>query len=507
MIICVLDGWGYRAERSDNAIALANTPVWDDLVTNMPHAFLETSGLAVGLSEGQMGNSEVGHMNLGAGRVTMQDLPRIDLAINDGSLAKNLSLSNAISILKKNGGTMHLLGLLSPGGVHSHQNHMAFLAKVIAKAGIPVVIHVFLDGRDTPPLSAREFIENFMIDVSEYKVRIVTLAGRYYSMDRDKRWDRVNLAYQAIVEANGAKAVDPITAIEISYQAGKTDEFVFPVVIGDYDGIKNGDGLIMTNFRSDRVREILSSLVDPDFDGFSRSVVPQFSVCLGMNKYSTNLDRFLDALIFSENLTHTLGEVISDSGLTQLRIAETEKYAHVTFFFNGGQENVFPKEDRIMISSPKVATYDLQPEMSATKITDKLIEAIVSKKYDLIIVNYANCDMVGHTGILDATIKAVETVDQCLGRLTQTLKNTSGSMLITADHGNAELMRDPITKNPHTAHTIGKVQVILVNGPTDIIELSDGCLSDVAPTILELLNLSLPSQMTGKSLLVKKKIN
>jgi 2,3-bisphosphoglycerate-independent phosphoglycerate mutase len=451
-----------------------------------------------------MGNSEVGHMNLGAGRVVMQDLPRIDLAVADGSLAKNPALTKAVAALKASGGTAHILGLLSPGGVHSHQNHIAALARIVSEAGVPVAVHGFLDGRDTPPSSAKGFIETFLADVAGHRVSIATLSGRYYAMDRDKRWERVTLAYQAMVEGKGAKAATPLTAIEESYQAGKTDEFVLPTVIGAYDGMKDGDGLIMANFRADRAREILSTLVDPAFDGFPRAHVPKFAIRLGMTEYSTDLNGFFDVLFPAESLTRILGEEVSNAGLTQLRIAETEKYAHVTFFFNGGREAVFPGEDRILVPSPKVATYDLQPEMSAPLVTDKLVEAIDGGKYDLIIVNYANGDMVGHTGVLEAAIKAVETVDQCLGRLRQAVQRAGGSLMITADHGNAELMRDPVTGEPYTAHTIGKVRVILAGAPAGVTTLNNGRLADVAPTLLSLLGLAQPPQMTGHSLLAEK---
>jgi 2,3-bisphosphoglycerate-independent phosphoglycerate mutase len=501
VVLCILDGWGYRAERQDNAIALANTPVWDDLMAHAPHALLATSGLAVGLPDGQMGNSEVGHMNLGAGRVVMQDLPRIDLAIADGSLAASPTLGKAVAALKESGGVAHLLGLLSPGGVHSHQDHLAALARMFAQAGVPVAVHAFLDGRDTPPSSAKEFVAKFQADVAGHDVRIATVSGRYYAMDRDNRWERVILAYQAMVDAEGPRAADALTAIDVSYAAGKTDEFVLPVVIGDYRGMRDGDGLVMGNFRADRAREILAALVDPAFDGFSRRELPQFAVRLGMTEYSTELNRFFDVLFPAEGLSHILGEVVCEAGKSQLRIAETEKYAHVTFFFNGGREQVFPHEDRILVPSPKVATYDLQPEMSAPEVTDRLVEAIGSGKYDLVVVNYANGDMVGHTGVLDAAINAAETVDACLGRLREAVTKAGGCLLITADHGNAELMRDPVTGQPHTAHTIGKVPVVLTP-PVGAAALKDGSLADVAPTLLELLGLPQPREMTGHSLLV-----
>ncbi len=503
VVLCILDGWGYRAERNDNAIALASTPVWNELWSEAPHAFLETSGLAVGLPDGQMGNSEVGHMNLGAGRVVMQDLPRIDQAVADGSLASNRALRQTIDALKASGGTADLLGLLSPGGVHSHQGHMVALARLIADAGVPVAVHAFLDGRDTPPSSAKGFVETFLAAVAGHAVRIATVSGRYYAMDRDKRWDRVALAYQAMVDAEAPRAADPLAAIQSSYRAGKTDEFVLPVVIGDYSGMRDGDALIMANFRADRAREILSALVDPAFDGFSRRRRPEFSARLGMAEYSTELNRFFTALFPAEGLTHILGEVVCDAGMSQLRIAETEKYAHVTFFFNGGREQVFPREDRILVPSPKVPTYDLQPEMAAPEVTDRLVEAVGSGKYDLVVVNYANGDMVGHTGMLEAAIKAAETIDACLGRLLSAVTRAGGVLLITADHGNAELMRDPATGEPHTAHTVGKVPVVLAGSTAGARGLRDGRLADVAPTLLTLLGLPQPAEMTGRSLLTE----
>ncbi|HVI51690.1 MAG TPA: 2,3-bisphosphoglycerate-independent phosphoglycerate mutase [Candidatus Sulfotelmatobacter sp.] len=500
VVLCILDGWGYRPEREDNAIALADTPVWDSLIATCPHALLATSGLQVGLPDGQMGNSEVGHMNLGAGRVVMQDLPRIDQAVADGSLARNPQLLSFVANLKKTGGKAHLMGLMSPGGVHSHQDHMAALARILSDAGVPVVVHAFLDGRDTPPSSARDFLTKFIADVAGKTVRIGTVSGRYYAMDRDKRWDRVSLAWTAMVEAKGQTAADAVAAVDASYAAGKTDEFVLPAVIDTYDGMKDGDGLLMANFRADRAREILSALVDPAFDGFPRSRLPVFAARLGMAEYSKDLSAFLELLFPPESLSRILGEVVSDLGLTQLRIAETEKYAHVTFFFNGGREQVFPGEDRILVDSPKVATYDLQPEMSAPAVTDKLAAAITGGKYDLIVVNYANGDMVGHTGILPAAIKAAETIDASLARLKDAITKAGCTMLITADHGNCELMRDQVTGEPYTAHTIGKVPVVLLNGPNGQ-TLTDGRLADVAPTVLALMGLAQPAEMTGHSLL------
>ncbi|MBF0560408.1 MAG: 2,3-bisphosphoglycerate-independent phosphoglycerate mutase [Alphaproteobacteria bacterium] len=502
VVLCILDGWGYRPERADNAIAMANTPTWDRLVTTCPHSLIKTSGLSVGLPDGQMGNSEVGHMNLGAGRVVMQDLPRVDLAAADGSLATKPELLTFINTLKASGGTCHLMGLVSPGGVHSHQDHMVALARAIGNAGVAVTIHALLDGRDTPPASGKDFVAKLMGDVKDVpKLRYGVVSGRYYAMDRDKRWDRVEKAYEALVNGKGVSAPDPITAIANSYADGKNDEFVLPAVIGDYAGMKDGDGLLMANFRSDRAREILQTLADPAFDGFARSRVVAFAARLGMAEYSKDLNRFFPALFPPQNLTHILGELVSERGLTQLRIAETEKYAHVTFFFNGGEEKIYPGEERILIPSPKVATYDLQPEMSAPVVTDKLVEAIGSGKFDIIIANFANGDMVGHTGMLDAAIKAAETIDNTLARLETAVKASGGTMLVTADHGNCEMMRDPITGEPHTAHTIGEVPLVLVNPPPGVSMLADGRLADIAPTLLTLINLPQPKEMTGQSLL------
>ena len=501
VILCILDGWGHRDERADNAVALAEPATWNRLAASCPHAQLATSGLEVGLPAGQMGNSEVGHMNLGAGRVVMQDLPRVDTAIADGSLAANPVLVNGLAALRQSGGTLHLLGLLSPGGVHSHQDHMAALARMAAAAGVPVRIHAFLDGRDTPPASAAEYVAKFETQIAGIDATIATISGRYYAMDRDKRWDRVTLAYDCMVEAKGQSAESAAAAIAQSYAANTNDEFVLPTVIGDYKGMRDGDGLLMANFRADRAREILTTLVDPAFDGFPRSRVVSFPVRLGMSEYSTDLERFFSTLFPADRLANIFGEIVARAGLTQLRIAETEKYAHVTFFFNGGREQPYDGEDRILVPSPKVATYDLQPEMSAVEVTDRLVEAIQSAKYDVIIVNYANGDMVGHTGFLDAAMKAVTSVDHCLARLETAIIAAGGTMLVTADHGNAEMMRDAETGQPYTAHTTGPVDVILVNPPPGIQSLTNGRLADVAPTLLALLGMDQPAEMNGHSLI------
>jgi 2,3-bisphosphoglycerate-independent phosphoglycerate mutase len=502
VVLCILDGWGHRADRADNGIEQAKTPNWHRFLATSPQSLLQASELFVGLPGGQMGNSEVGHTNIGAGRVVLQDLPRIDHAVEDGSLARNPQLTAFIATLKRSGGAAHLMGLLSPGGVHSHQDHIAALANTLAAAGVPVAVHAFLDGRDTPPRSAQDYVEKFLGDLRDReKIRIATVSGRYYAMDRDKRWDRVEKAYRTLVDGHGETAPAPLAAIERGYTAGLNDEFVLPTVIGDYKGMTDGDGVLVGNFRADRVRETLAALLDPAFAGFRRDRTIRFAAAAGLTEYSADLKPFLTALFPPEDLRETFGEVVSQAGLHQLRIAETEKYAHVTFFFNGGREAPFPGEERILVPSPKVATYDLQPEMSAPEVTDRLVEAIGSGKFDVVVLNYANADMVGHSGDLAAAIKAVEAVDACLGRLAEAVERAGGSLLITADHGNAEMMRDPKTGQPHTAHTTNPVPLVLVNPPPGIIGLEDGRLADIAPTLLAIMKLKQPKAMTGHSLL------
>jgi len=500
-VLCILDGWGFRAEETDNAIALAHPENFDRMMRDCPHALLSTSGKAVGLPDGQMGNSEVGHMNIGAGRVVMQDLPRIDTAIADGTLAGRPSLRDLIARTKASKGAVHVMGLLSPGGVHSHQDHIVALVRLIAKAGVPVFVHVFLDGRDTPPKSALGFLESFEAAVGDLKgARIATVSGRYYAMDRDKRWDRVARAYAAIVDAQGERAADAERAIEASYKNGVTDEFVAPTVVGDYAGVSDGDALLFANFRADRAREISMALLDPEFDGFPRTRVAKFVAAAGLTEYSVPLKVFMTSIFPPEDVSETIGEYAAELGLKQLRIAETEKYAHVTFFLNGGREESFAGEDRILVPSPKVATYDRKPEMSAYEVTDKLEAAILTGKYDLVVVNYANSDMVGHTGILAAAESAIHAVDMCLGRLRAAVETAGGVLLITADHGNAEMMRDPETGAPHTAHTTFDVPIVVVNAKRNC-KLHNGRLADVAPTLLDLMGLKKPDAMTGHSLL------
>ena len=501
-LLCILDGWGWRpGDDPDNAIAQAHAPNYCRLLREWPHALLQTSGHAVGLPAGQMGNSEVGHMNIGAGRVVAQDLPRIDVAIEDGSLARRPELLALIDKVKAAKGAVHVMGLMSPGGVHSHQDHIAALVRIAATAGIPVFVHAFLDGRDTAPKSACGFVEKFLKDIDGLAgVRLATLSGRYYAMDRDKRWDRVEKCLAALVDGAGRRFDDDITAIDTSYKEDVTDEFVIPCVLGDYAGMRDGDALLFANFRADRAREICAALLDKGFDGFVRERMVAFSAATGLTEYSEALKPLMTAIFPPEDVRQTLGEIVAQHHLKQLRIAETEKYAHVTFFLNGGREDVFEGEDRILVPSPKVATYDHKPEMSAVQVTDKLVDAIAGGKYDLIVCNYANPDMVGHTGVMEAAVKAVDTIDECLGRLMTALDKANGVMLLTADHGNIEVMKDPVTGEPFTAHTTLDVPVIAYRARAGA-ALTNGRLADVAPTMLALMELPQPHEMTGHSLL------
>jgi 2,3-bisphosphoglycerate-independent phosphoglycerate mutase len=502
LVLCILDGWGERPNRTDNAIAAARTPNWHRLTAGWPHAQLQASEHYVGLPDGQMGNSEVGHTNLGAGRLVLQDLPRIDKAIADGEVTGMPALRDFIDRLRKGGGTAHLVGLLSPGGVHSHQQQIAAFARILAAAGLGVAVHAILDGRDTPPKAAASYLDSFRRDIAGLdRVFVASLGGRYWAMDRDRRWDRVERAYRVIVDGAGDAAADPLTAIEAAYARGETDEFVAPAVMSGYRGMRDGDGLFIANFRADRVREIAAALLDPDFSGFARGRRIAFAAALGLVEYSSELGRWLATLFPPEDLSDTFGEIVAKAGLQQLRIAETEKYAHVTFFFNGGRETMFPGERRIMVPSPKVATYDLQPEMSAPEVTDQVVAAIEAGAADVIVLNYANADMVGHTGRLDAAVRAIETIDTCLGRLSNAVEARNGTLVVTADHGNAEMMRDPETGEPHTAHTLDPVPFVVVNPPAPIRRLADGRLADVAPTLLDILGLPQPAAMTGHSLI------
>jgi len=499
VMLVILDGWGWREEIADNAVRQAKTPTFDRLWANDPHGFLRTSGLDVGLPPGQMGNSEVGHLNIGAGRVVMQDLPRIGEAIANGEIKQAPALVNLIAKLKQSRGTCHLIGLVSPGGVHSHQDHAVALAKILTEAGVPVVAHALTDGRDTPPQSAADYLKTLTTGLP-HSVPVATVVGRYYGMDRDKRWERVVKAYDAMVAAEGPRFGDAQAAIADAYAHKIYDEFIVPAVIGDYQGMKDGDGVLCFNFRADRVREILGAMLDPTFAGFPRKRIVRFAAAVGMAQYSDELDKFMETILPPQTFPNILGEVVANAHRTQLRMAETEKYPHVTYFLNGGREEPFEGEDRIMVPSPKVATYDLQPEMSAPELTDKAVEAIKSGKYDLIVLNFANPDMVGHTGSLPAAIKAVETVDTGLGKIADAIEKAGGALLVTADHGNCEMMRDPETGGPHTAHTTNLVPLLLTGAGNRLL-LAEGRLADIAPTLLELMGLPKPSEMTGVSLL------
>ena len=498
VVLCILDGWGHRVECDNNAICQARTPYLTRAFQTRPHALVDASELEVGLPVGQFGNSEVGHMNLGAGRVVMQELPRIDLALQRHEVATMPAFRAFVDKMRASGGRAHLMGLLSPGGVHAHQEHMAALANLLAAEGIPVLVHAFLDGRDTPPRSAERYLARFREATDR---PIATVSGRYYAMDRDQRWDRVQRAYDCLAEGKGAVAATAEAALAAAYARGENDEFVAPTAIAGYDGLRDGDGLLMANFRADRAREILTALLDPDFTEIPRGRVAHFAAALGLVDYSQALNRFMATLFPPGDLTETLGEIVARAGLKQLRIAETEKYAHVTFFFNGGREALFPGEERILVPSPRVATYDLQPEMSAPEVTDRLVAAVASGAFDLIVVNYANGDMVGHTGNLAAAIKAVEAVDACLARLGAAVAAAGGVLLVTADHGNAEEMLDEVNHQAHTQHTLNKVPVLLAEGPAEVTRLRDGRLADVAPTLLQFLGLPQPAAMTGRSLL------
>ena len=494
--LIIMDGFGLRSESEGNAVTHASTPVLDGLLATCAHTTLSASGLDVGLPDGQMGNSEVGHTNIGGGRVVYQDLPRITRAVEDGSFFENEAYVAAMDACKAGGNTLHLYGLLSDGGVHSHNTHLWALLEMAKRRGLEkVYIHAFLDGRDVSPTSGKDFVAEAVEKCAEIGVgKVATVMGRYYAMDRDKRWDRVEQAYDAMVYGQGRQNRDPVDAVAKSYAKGVTDEFVEPVVCDSEGMISDNDSIIFFNFRPDRAREITRAFVDPDFDGFQREFFPLTYVCT--TEYDASMPNVRVA--FPRNLVaNGLGEYLSKMGMTQLRIAETEKYAHVTFFFNGGSEAVFPGEDRVLVPSPKVATYDLQPEMSAVEVTDKCVERINSGEYDVIILNFANCDMVGHTGVYEAAVKAVETVDACVGRVVEATRAMGGIAMVTADHGNAEEMRKP-DGSPMTAHTTNLVPFILVGADA---KLRPGRLADIAPTILDIMGLACSPEMDGKSLI------
>ncbi len=510
VLLVVLDGWGIRTEREANAIAVAGTPNVDALVREFPSTALETSGLSVGLPEGQMGNSEVGHTNLGAGRIVYQDLVRINRAVEDGSLFTNDALLLACRRAKEAGGALHLMGLVSDGGVHSHLDHVFACLELARREGVPRTwVHAFMDGRDTPPRSGIGYmaaLEKRLRETGHGKV--ATVCGRYYAMDRDKRWDRVALAWAAMVRGEGARAASGVAAMEASYAKGENDEFVKPAVIVNGDGkpvgtVKDGDAILFFNFRADRAREITRAFTDPGFREFDRVAVPRLSTYVCLTEYDKTFD--LPVAFPPQDLTEIFPEIVSRAGLKQLRCAETEKYAHVTFFFNGGREKVYPGEDRILVPSPRdVKTYDEKPEMSAREVTEKLVQAVATGQYGFVLVNFANPDMVGHTGLLDAAVKAVKVVDECIGRLWQAARQQGMAMLVTADHGNCEMMTDPVTGEPHTAHTLNPVPFILADPDFRGAKLrSKGILADVSPTILQVMGLPQPREMKGLGLVTR----
>ncbi len=499
LVLMILDGFGI-APTEGNAIAAANKPNLDKIFAENPHTQIGASGMDVGLPDGQMGNSEVGHTNIGAGRIVYQELTRITKSAQDGDMDKNEALLKAMNNAKDNGKALHLMGLLSDGGVHSHNTHLYALLEMAKRVGVEkVFVHCFMDGRDVPPSSGKDYVKELMDKLEEIGVgKIATVMGRYYAMDRDNRWERVEKAYAAMVYGEGEQADCPLCAMQNSYDQEVTDEFVVPTVVKGAEPISEGDSVIFYNFRPDRAREITRTLVDPDFTGFERKkgFFPLTYVC--MTQYDATMPN-VEVAYKPESLVNTFGEYISNKGLTQLRIAETEKYAHVTFFFNGGVEKQYPGEDRILVKSPAVATYDLQPEMSAYEVTDKMVEAVKSGKYDALILNYANCDMVGHTGVFEAAVKAVEAVDTCVGRVVEAVKEMGGCVLLTADHGNADKMVDD-DGTPFTAHTTNPVPFCVINHPCQLRE--GGRLADIAPTMLKVLGLEQPAEMTGESIIL-----
>ncbi len=499
LVLMILDGFGI-APTEGNAIAAANKPNLEKIFAENPHTQIGASGMDVGLPDGQMGNSEVGHTNIGAGRIVYQELTRITKSAQDGDMGKNEALLKAMNNAKENGKALHLMGLLSDGGVHSHNAHLYALLEMAKRMGLEkVFVHCFMDGRDVPPSSGKDYVAELLKKLEEIGVgQVATVMGRYYAMDRDNRWERVEKAYAAMVYGEGEQADCPLCAMQNSYDKEVTDEFVIPTVIRGAEPISEGDSVIFYNFRPDRAREITRTLVDPDFTGFERKkgFFPLTYVC--MTQYDATMPN-VDVAYKPESLTNTFGEYISNKGLTQLRIAETEKYAHVTFFFNGGVEKQYPGEDRILVKSPAVATYDLQPEMSAYEVTNKMVEAVKSGKYDALILNYANCDMVGHTGVFEAAVKAVEAVDTCVGRVVEAVKEMGGCVLLTADHGNADRMVDD-DGTPFTAHTTNPVPFCVINHPCQLRE--GGRLADIAPTMLKVLGLPQPDEMTGESIIL-----
>lgn len=503
-VLMILDGYGLSDQTEGNAIAQAKTPAMDSILAKYPHTKGNASGMAVGLPDGQMGNSEVGHTNMGAGRIVYQMLVKITKDIEEGKFFNNEALLKAVENCKKNDSSLHLMGLLSPGGVHSHMEHLYGLLELAKRNGIEkVYIHAYLDGRDVPPSSAAEYMEEAVAKMKEIGVgSVATIAGRFYAMDRDNIWEREEKAYAALVYGEGVEETDPVQAIRNSYANDVTDEFMLPTVVDKNGMIKENDSVIFFNFRPDRARQLTRIFVDPDFNGFERrnGYFPVTFVC--MAQYDAEMPNVLVAYP-PEELTMTFGEYLSKNGKTQLRLAETQKYAHVTFFFNGGEEKQFEGEDRILVDSPKIATFDMKPEMSAYEVSDNLVDAIKSDKYDVIIVNFANPDMVGHTGIMEAAIKAIEAVDECVGRAVDALLEVDGQMFICADHGNAEKLIDE-DGSPFTAHTTNEVPFIIVNYDENYGLREGGCLADIVPTLIEMMGMEQPAEMTGESLLVKK---
>ncbi len=505
MLLVILDGWGYSETKEWNAIANANKPVWDGLWQRYPHTLIRGSGAEVGLPADQMGNSEVGHLNLGAGRIVYQEFTRVTRSIGTGSFFKNRTLTDAADTAIENGKSLHILGLLSPGGVHSHEEHLQAMAKLAVERGVKnVYMHAFLDGRDTAPKSAAASINQMQQQFEDLgNGRFASIIGRYYAMDRDHRWPRIQAAYDLITQGKAEyTATTAIEGLELAYERGETDEFVLATAIvpeGETPvRVEDGDVVVFMNFRSDRARQITRPFIEDNFDGFERDYIPKLGAFVSLTEYKDDFD--VPVAFPPERLSNVFGAYLSSLGMRQLRIAETEKYAHVTFFFNGGEETPFEGEDRILVNSPDVATYDLQPEMNAPELTDKLVEAIETKQYDAIICNFANPDMVGHTGNFEATIEAIEALDACLDRIVKALDKVGGEMLVTADHGNAELMLNVDTGQPHTAHTTNPIPLIYVGRPANFV-IDYGALSDIAPTMLYLMGLQIPNEMNGKILL------
>ncbi|EWC41474.1 2,3-bisphosphoglycerate-independent phosphoglycerate mutase [Stutzerimonas stutzeri] len=501
LVLIILDGFGHSDSPEFNAIHAARKPVYDRLLASQPHGLISGSGMDVGLPDGQMGNSEVGHMNLGAGRVVYQDFTRVTKAIRDGEFFANPTICTAVDKAVADGKAVHILGLLSDGGVHSHQDHLVAMAELAAQRGAEkIYLHAFLDGRDTPPKSAQHSIELLQATFTRLgKGRIASLIGRYFAMDRDNRWDRVQQAYELIVEGKAEYRSDyAVDGLIAAYERGESDEFVKATSIGEPVRVEDGDAVVFMNFRADRARELTRCFVEPGFKEFERARVPQLAEFVMLTQYAASIPA--SAAFAPEALTNVLGEYLANNGKTQLRIAETEKYAHVTFFFSGGREEPFPGEERILIPSPQVATYDLKPEMSAPEVTDRIVDAIENQRYDVIVVNYANGDMVGHTGVFEAAVKAVECLDSCVGRIVEALDKVGGEALLTADHGNVEQMEDAMTGQAHTAHTCEPVPFIYI-GKRNVSIRQGGVLADVAPTMLTLLGMPVPQEMTGRSLI------